>query len=133
MRDAVPVESLGDLREGVLGELGPDPADDLRFLWHEYQLARVGQPAARIASTRVTQRVVTPMSAILEQPALDARHPLRVEIPLELGGERQLAEHVASVGPVEVRAGHVGHEEWHPATLQLRREVEHQPGVPGKA
>jgi hypothetical protein len=41
--DPVTVESFGDLGEGMVGELCPDPPDDLSLPWHDDQLARMRQ------------------------------------------------------------------------------------------
>jgi hypothetical protein len=73
------------------------------------------------------------MAAVLEEPPLDAGHPLRVEIPLELGGETQLAEQVAAGGPVELGTREVRDMERHVALLELVVQLEHEPGVAGQA
>jgi hypothetical protein len=41
------------------------------------------------------------VAPVLEQPPLDAGHPLRVEVALELGGEGELPEEVPPVRAVE--------------------------------
>jgi hypothetical protein len=58
MRATVAVEPLGDLGEGVVSELGPDPSDDRRLLGYDFELARMAEVAAGIAQAGIAQRVV---------------------------------------------------------------------------
>ncbi len=51
------------------------------------ELAGVDETAVTVAQAAVAERIVTPVPAILEEAALDARHALRVEVALQLGGE----------------------------------------------
>jgi hypothetical protein len=72
------------------------------------------------------------MATLLKQSSLHPDHPLRVEIPLQLGRETQLAEHVAAGRAVEHRSRQVGHDERDLVAVQLVLEVEHEPGVPSQ-
>lgn len=71
--------------------------------------------------------------AIFEEPSLEPRHALRVEVALELGGQAQLAAEVAAGRPVEAGTRQVRHEQGYLAAFQFVEEVEHEPGVAGKA
>jgi len=82
-----------------------------------------------VALAAVAKRVVAAVTTGLEQRALHLGHPLAVQIALQLGGEAQLAEQVASRGAVEAGAGQVGHQQRDLAPLQLVLQVEHQPRV----
>ena len=73
------------------------------------------------------------MAAVLEQAALHARHPLRVEVALELGRQAQLAEHEPPGGASKFAPGQARDEQRHLVSLELVAEVEHEPGVPGEA
>ena len=117
---AVAVEDLGDLDEGVAGQLPPHAAHDLGLLGHDDQLPWVDQMAGPIALAAVAEGVVAPMAAVLELAPQHAGHPLGVEIALELGGEAELAEHEAPGGPVELGARQVGHEERAPGGARVR-------------
>ncbi len=86
-----------------------------------------------VAQAAVAERVVAAVPAILEQAALHPRHPLGVEIALELGGQAQLAEHEPPGGTVEVGAGHAGDQQRYLMALELVAQVEHQAGIAGEA
>jgi len=131
--DAVEVQELGHLREGVLGQLVPDAVHERRLLRLDHELARVDEIARGVAKAPVAERVVAPVPACLEDVPLDARHALAVEFALQLSGETELAEHVTPGGPIEPGAGQVGHEQGHLATLELVVQVEHESGVAGEA
>jgi len=89
--------------------------------------------ASRGSSTvSATERIMAAMPAILEQAPLHPRHALGVEVALQLRGEAELPKQVAPGGPVELRAGQVGHEQWDLAALELVEQVEHQAGIAGE-
>ena len=56
----------------------------------------------------------------------------KYEVALELVGQAELPEHVATGRPVEASAGHVGHEQGHLLAFELVAKVEHQANVAGK-
>jgi hypothetical protein len=132
MRHPVAVEYLGDLAERVVGELVPYPANDRRFLWDDDELAGMVEPTSLIAPAGVAQRIVAAVSAVLEQSALESRHPLRVEVTLELGSEAELTEQIAPGGAVEPSARQVGNKERDPSPLEFVQEIEHEPSVSSK-
>ena len=72
------------------------------------------------------------MAAVLEEPPLHPGHALRVEIALQLGGQTELSEHVASRGPVELGTRQIRDQQGDLATLQFVLQIEHEPRVAGQ-
>ena len=133
VRHALAVQQLGHLGQGALGQLPPHAAHDGGLLGHDDQLAGVDEAAGGVAPAAVAERIVPPVPALLEEPPLEARHALGVEVALQLGGQAQLPVQVAAGGAVEAGAGQVGHQQRHLAALELVEQVEHQAGVAGQA
>jgi hypothetical protein len=102
-RDAVAVEAVGHRADRVLGELVPDAPDDRRLLGHDDELPGPDELTSWIPEAPITEGVVAPVAAVLEEPPLDAGHPLRVEVALELGGEAQLAEQMRASASTMMR------------------------------
>lgn len=92
----------------MVGELGPDSSHRGCLLGHDLELARVLEVAARVAATPVAEGIVTAVVALFEQVVLEPRHPLRVEVALELGSETELAEHEAACCAIELGIRQVG-------------------------
>src|SRR5439155_7979608 len=90
------------------------------------------EPTRLIPTAGITQGVVAAVSAVLEETALKRRHPLRVEVVLELGSEAELSEQIAARGAVKPSARQVGDEERDPPTLEFVQQVEHEAGVPSQ-
>lgn len=127
VRHALAVQQLGHLRQGALCQLLPDAAHDRRLLGHDDELAGVDEKARGVAPAAVAKRIMAAVPTVLEEPALHPRHPLRVEVALQLGGQAELPEEVAPGGPVEPGTRQVRDEERHLPAFQLMMEVEHQP------
>jgi hypothetical protein len=70
-------------------------------------MARVDQVARSVAQAAIAERIVAAVPTILEEPSLHACHALAVEVPLQLGGQAQLAEQVPPRRSVELRAREV--------------------------
>ena len=85
------------------------------------------EKARGVAPAAVAKRIMAAVPTVLEEPALHPRHPLRVEVALQLGGQAELPEEVAPGGPVEPGTRQVRDEERHLPAFQLMMEVEHQP------
>jgi hypothetical protein len=126
------VQSLGHVDQRALRELLPYPAHDRGLLRRDHELTGVDEVPRGVAQTPVAERIVSAVAAILEEPPLHRRHPLGLEIALQLGGEAQLPVHVATGCPVESGAWEVGHEQRHLPALELVQQVEHHAGVAGE-
>jgi hypothetical protein len=64
----------------------------------------VDQVARSVAQAAIAERIVAAVPTILEEPSLHACHALAVEVPLQLGGQAQLAEQVPPRRSVELLA-----------------------------
>jgi len=133
VRDAFAVHELGDIGQRALGKFLPDAAYDRGLLGHDGELAGVDEAARGVTEAPIAERVVAPVPAVLEEPPLNARHPLGVKIALELGRQTQLAVEVAPGRAVEARTRQVRHEQRHLAPLEFMKQVEHEASVAGEA
>ena len=104
---ALAVHELSHLDERPLRELVRDAAHDRGPVGHDGELARVDQVARSVAQAAIAERIVAAAPTILEEPSLHACHALAVEVPLQLGGQAQLAEQVPPRRSVELRAREV--------------------------
>jgi hypothetical protein len=83
-----------------------------------------------VAAAAVPERVVTAVAPILELLAQHPRHPLGVEVALELVREGELPEEVAPVRSVEGRRRNCRHEQPDLVALELVVQLEHELRIP---
>ena len=67
--ETVAVEALGDLGQGVLSEVAPDPPDDGRLLGDDLELAGMDESAGRVVEAPVTEGVMAAMAALAAEHA----------------------------------------------------------------
>lgn len=88
----------------MLGKLYPDPPDDRRLCRLEHERAGMDEVPRSVAQAPIAEWVVPAVATVLEELALHPGHPFRVEITLELVGQTELAEHVATRRPISAPA-----------------------------
>ena len=89
VRHALLAHEVGHLAQRTLGQLVEYTAHDGCLTRIHDQLARVDETAGDVAQAVVSERIVAPVAAILEQAPLEGLHSLGVEVALELGGSRK--------------------------------------------